>query len=61
VNSGDLNIDLLENTNSTLDLKELLAMYNIISVINEATRVTCTSSKIIDRVIISDNLSQFGT
>ena len=57
---GDLNIDLLDaGSNNTLDFKELISLYNLISVINEPTRVTATSAKIIDHVLITEELNTY--
>jgi hypothetical protein len=48
----------MDSGNNTLDFKELLPMYYLIYVINEPTRVTTTSAKIINHVIIMEFFKQ---
>lgn len=50
---GDLNVDIIGNRGDCVRLKSFLNMYNLAQIITDPTRVTATSSTLIDLIITS--------
>lgn len=58
---GDLNIDLLVQNTATQLLNNIFESFMLKQTIRQPTRVTTTSSSLIDVIAISQNLKIFGT
>lgn len=54
--TGDLNIDYLQNSRDKCRLMDVLSCFDLISLINEPTRVACRSQTAIDYFIVSSNV-----
>lgn len=53
---GDFNINMLQNDNHCILLKHSLEAFGLRQLIDEPTRVTATSSSLIDLVLVSDDV-----
>jgi exonuclease III len=53
---GDWNIDLLHVNNNQKDLADLLERYNLVNTVQSPTRITKSTSSMIDLMIVNDML-----
>ena len=52
---GDWNIDFLHSNSNLYDLEDLLLRYNLVNTIQSPTRITKSTSTLIDVMIINKN------
>ena len=51
---GDFNFDWTDNSNNTLLLKSLARQFNLTQLIKQPTRITCTTSTLLDHIYTND-------